>query len=135
MYQYNFFNVYGNTSSPSRPPMLSRMATYPVLGNHEVYSWLYQAAENGGYRTAFGDALLMAGQGSALSGGPGVPSGTWRYYSANYGRVHIVALDSMTTRSNTSSAWRAAAVPVFLCCGVDLVLQYFCLFWLPLLLA
>lgn len=106
VYQYNFFSVYGNTSAGARPPLLARMATYPVLGNHEVYSWLYQAAENGGYRTAFGDALLSAGQGAALSGGPGVPSGTWRYYSANYGRTHIVAVDSMTTRSNTSSAWR-----------------------------
>lgn len=112
MYQYSFFNVYGNTSGDAAP-LLSRTATYPVLGNHDVYSWLYQSADASGYATAFGTALPKAGEalggGDAGGAGPGAPSGTWRYYSANYGRLHVVALDSMTLRSNTSCSWRAAA--------------------------
>ena len=75
----------------------------PILGNHDSYSFLYQNAAAGGYATAFGTALPQNGEG--LSGGPGVPSGSWAYYSMNYGRVHIVALDSMNSRSNTSFLW------------------------------
>lgn len=58
-----------------------------------------------GYGVAFGTALTTLGAGAGLNGGPGVPSGTFRYYSYNYGRIHIVVLDSMTTRSNTSIPW------------------------------
>ena len=95
----NFFNVYGNASQS----ILSRAATWPVLGNHDTYSWMFANPNTGGYATAFGTSLPQNGE--ALNGGPGVPSGTWRYYSWNWGRTHFVALDSMTLRSNTSNAW------------------------------
>ena len=126
MMQYNFFNVY----NPATAPTLSRMPVWPVLGNHDTYSWMFGTAiqqtvnksnypfittvgdaglQGGGsntavgYYTAFGSSLPKNGE--ALNGGAGVPSGTWRYYSVNYGRVHIVFLDSMTTRTNNSIPW------------------------------
>ena len=65
---------------------------------------MYTPAGASGYFNSFGSSLPQNGQ--ALSGGPGVASGTWRYYSLNHGRVHVVALDSMTLRSNTTTcAW------------------------------
>jgi hypothetical protein len=90
LYQYNFFNVYAS--------LLGRTPVYPVIGNHDAYSWLYTPVAQSAYNTAFGPAL------AAVSGvdGPGVASGTMHYYSFNIGRVHVVALDSMTLRSNNS---------------------------------
>ena len=126
LFQYNFFNIY----NPAAAPTLSRMPVWPVIGNHDTYSWMFGTSiqqtvnksnypfittvgdaglqgGNGntavGYYTAFGSALPKNGEG--LNGGPGVASGTWRYYSVNYGRVHMVFLDSMTTRSNNSIPW------------------------------
>ena len=56
-----------------------------------------------GYGMAFGSSLPSNGEG--LNGGPGQPSGTWRYYSINYGRTHVIVLDSMTTRSINAIPW------------------------------
>ena len=90
LYQYNFFNVYA--------ALLGRTPVYPVIGNHDSYSWMYTPVAKSAYNTAFGSSLL------AISGadGPGVASGTMRYYSFNIGRVHVVSLDSMTLRSVNS---------------------------------
>ena len=121
LFQYNFHNIYG--AGASAP--IARMPTWPILGNHDTYSWMYgnniapnpannanfpflttlgDAAVNAtGYYTSFGSSLPTNGE--ALNGGPGVPSGTFRYYSFNYGRVHVIALDSMTVRSNASIPW------------------------------
>jgi hypothetical protein len=97
--QYNFFDQYG-------PSVLRRTPAWPVIGNHDAYSWLFAPSPDAsGYGLAFGSSL--PGGGEALCGGPGVASGTWRYYSFNVGRVHVVALDSMTLRSNNSFAWNA----------------------------
>jgi hypothetical protein len=99
--QFNFFDVYG-------PSLLRRTPVWPVIGNHDAYSWLFAPSpEESGYGLAFGGGL--PGGGEALCGGPGVASGTWRYYSFNVGRVHVVALDSMTLRSNNSFTWNATA--------------------------
>lgn len=98
-FQFNLFNIYGS--------LMQRTATYPVIGNHDAYSWMYAQPNLSGYATAFGRSLPSGTQG--LAGGPGVPSGTWRYYSFNYGRVHVIALDSMSLRSNTSlPGWNAS---------------------------
>ena len=95
LFQYNFFNVYG--AGANAP--IARMPTWPILGNHDTYSWMYgngiaqmnntanfpflttvgDAPLSGtGYVTAFGSSLPSNGE--ALNGGPGVPSGTFRYY-------------------------------------------------------
>ena len=137
LFQYNFFNIYGSAAASSSATSaygsapIGRMPVWPAIGNHDTYSWSYLpamqpgsnsaslynfpwAAPNGsdkfvknstGYGIAFGSSLPQNGE--ALNGGPGVASGTWRYYSFNYGRVHVVVLDSMTTRSNNSMPYEA----------------------------
>ena len=119
LFQYDFFNVYA--------PLIARAPVWPSIGNHDTYSWLYNPALGGtmpgvtgnfpyvsnvadstmmtgtGYGVAFGSSLPQNGE--ALNGGPGVASGTWRFYSFNYGRVHFVVLDSMSTRTNNSVPW------------------------------
>jgi len=96
LYQYNLFNVYSG--------LMSRTPIYPVIGNHDAYSWLYTPVAQSGYQTAFGVPLANS---ASLLNGPGVVSGTMRYYSFNIGRVHVVSLDSMTTRSSNSKLWSA----------------------------
>ncbi len=97
LYQYNVFNIYSS--------LMSRTPIYPVLGNHDVYSWMYTPVAASGYQVAFGGPLANS---ASLLNGPGVPSGTMRYYSFNIGRVHVVSLDSMTLRSNNSlPGWSA----------------------------
>ena len=36
LFQYNFFGIYDNASTPAT--LMSRTATYPILGNHDTYS-------------------------------------------------------------------------------------------------
>ena len=135
LFQYNFFNIYGASAASATAASaygtspIGRMPVWPAIGNHDTYSWSYLpsmqpstntaplynfpwVAPSGtdkyvknstGYGIAFGSSLPQNGE--ALNGGPGVSSGTWRYYSFNYGRVHVVVLDSMTTRSNSSMPW------------------------------
>ena len=135
LFQYNFFNVYGAAAAATTATTafgtspIGRMPVWPAIGNHDTYSWSYlpsmQPSTNNaplfnspfvapagsdafvknstGYGIAFGSSLPQNGEG--LNGGPGVASGTWRYYSFNYGRVHVVVLDSMTTRSVNSMPW------------------------------
>jgi hypothetical protein len=69
------------------PEMLRKSVLWPALGNHETYS----ADASGNF--AYLDIFSMPTAGEA----GGVPSGTKRYYSFNYGNIHFVVLDSMTS--------------------------------------
>ena len=75
-YQYAVFEMY--------PAMLRKSVLWPTIGNHETYSF----EEPMPYLSMF--TLPTGGEAG------GVPSGTERYYSFNYGNIHFVCLDSMT---------------------------------------
>jgi hypothetical protein len=77
-FQLNFFNVF--------PSMLRQTPPWPTIGNHETYS-----ADSGGW-FPYLDVFSTPTNGEA----GGVPSGTNRYYSFNYGNIHFVSLDAMT---------------------------------------
>jgi len=77
-YQTAVFEMY--------PEMLCKSVLWAAIGNHE-----YLSSDKDGqfpYLAIF--SLPTAGQAG------GVPSGTERYYSFDYGNIHFVCLDSMT---------------------------------------
>jgi len=69
------------------PTMLRKSVLWPAIGNHETYS----ADQFGNF--AYLDIFSLPTAGEA----GGIPSGTERYYSFNYGNIHFVVLDSMTS--------------------------------------
>jgi hypothetical protein len=78
-YQNAVFNVY--------PDLLRQTAVWPTIGNHDTYS-----------TTDFSKIpylSIFSLPSNAEAGG--IASGTERYYSFNYGNVHFVCLDSMTS--------------------------------------
>src|SRR5439155_6638247 len=77
-YQMNFFGVFS--------PLTQQLPPWPTIGNHETYS----ADTNGWF--PYLDVFSIPSRGEA----GGVPSGTNRYYSFNYGNIHFVSLDAMT---------------------------------------
>lgn len=91
-YQGSVFNMY--------PEMLRKSVLWPTLGNHDTYST--GAVEQFPYLEIF--TLPTAGEAG------GVPSGTEKYYSFNYGNIHFVVLDSMSSNRSTNGpmcAWLA----------------------------
>jgi len=76
-YQLAVFDVYTN--------LLRNTVTWSTLGNHDTYS----TEPNGQH--AYFDIFTFPTAGEA----GGVASGTEHYYSFDYGRVHLVCLDSM----------------------------------------
>ena len=74
-YQANFFNIY--------PTLLRQTILWSTMGNHETYSMV---AGRIPYLEMF--SFPQFGQAG------GVPSGTVKYYSFDYGNIHFVCLDS-----------------------------------------
>ncbi len=68
------------------PTLLRRTVLWSTIGNHETYSGSF---EDFPYLHIF--TLPKEGEAG------GVPSGTERYYSFNYGNIHFVCLDAMTS--------------------------------------
>jgi hypothetical protein len=79
-YQANFFDIY--------PTLLRNTPIWPTIGNHETAQSPIYDPEYPYYKI-----FTMPTNGEA----GGVPSGTERYYSADYGNIHLVCLDSMTS--------------------------------------
>lgn len=75
-YQVAVFEVYQD--------MLRQTALWSTIGNHETYAPDHQG------NIAYTDIFSLPTDGR----GGGVPSGTERYYSFNYGNIHFVCLDS-----------------------------------------
>ena len=84
-YQRAVFDIY--------PDTLRNLFLWPVLGNHETSQ--STTADTFPYLDIF--SLPVDGEAG------GVPSGTERYYSFDYGNIHFVALDSMTSGRTADS--------------------------------
>ena len=69
------------------PPWLQQIPLWSCLGHHEILG-----ASNAG-RYAWDDIFDCPAAGEC----GGFPSGTERYYSWNYGHLHFIALDSVTS--------------------------------------
>ena len=84
-YQAAVFNFFGQ--------MLRQSVLWTTIGNHETYS------------TPPGGELPYLGIFSLPTRGEvgGVASGTERYYSFDYGNIHFVCLDSMTSQRTSGS--------------------------------
>jgi hypothetical protein len=78
-YQRAVFDIY--------PDTLRNLFLWPVLGNHETAQ--SSTADNFPYLDIF--SLPKDGEAG------GVPSGTEKYYSFDYGNIHFIGLDSMTS--------------------------------------
>jgi acid phosphatase type 7 len=83
-FQMDQFEVY--------PTLFRQTVTWPTIGNHETAQ--LQNIANFPQLDIF--SLPTAGEAG------GVPSGTERYYSFNYGNIHFVCLDSMTSDRSSS---------------------------------
>ena len=85
-YQGALFNMYAE--------MLRKSVLWPALGNHDTYST--GAVEQFPYLEIF--TLPTEGEAGGIS------SGTEKYYSFNYGNLHFVVLDSMSSGRETNGA-------------------------------
>ena len=79
-FQAAVFNMY--------PDYLKQLPLWSCLGNHETYA----GPESNG-KLAYENIHVFPTAGEC----GGVPSGTERYFSWNYGRLHFISLDSMTS--------------------------------------
>ena len=86
-YQAGVFNMY--------PAMLRRTLLWSTIGNHEVYS-----SEDSGLTFPYLDIFTLPKIGEA----GGVPSGTEKYYSFDYGPIHFICLDSMSSNRSRAGA-------------------------------
>ncbi len=89
-YQGALFNMY--------PEMLRKSVLWPALGNHDTYS--PGVVEQFPYLEIF--TLPTEGEAGGIS------SGTEKYYSFDYGNLHFVVLDSMSSDRTTNGpmcAW------------------------------
>ncbi|MBL9175943.1 MAG: metallophosphoesterase [Verrucomicrobiales bacterium] len=86
-YQAKLFDVYGS--------IFRSTASFSVIGNHDTAQLADPVPSTTPYFQIFNPP--MAGEGG------GVPSGTPRYYSFDYGNIHFVCLDSMTSDRTTTS--------------------------------
>lgn len=78
-YQSAVFEMY--------PEMLRQTVLWPTIGNHDTYS----TGADG--RFPYLDIFTLPTGGEA----GGVPSGTEKYYSYNYGNIHFAVLDAMSS--------------------------------------
>src|SRR5438552_15844252 len=83
-YQAAVFDVY--------PMVLKNTFLWPTIGNHD--SAFSYTATNFPYLNIF--SLPINGEAG------GVPSGTEKYYSFDYGKVHFICLDLMTSKTSTN---------------------------------
>jgi hypothetical protein len=84
-YQNAVFNMY--------PSLLQTTPVWPTVGNHET-SQSHNYSPNIPYYRIF--ELPKNGEAG------GVPSGTEQYYSFNYGNIHFVCLDAMTSARSSN---------------------------------
>ena len=75
--------------------VLRQSGVWPSIGNHETY--------HNPAHFAYLDLFTLPQRGQA----GGVPSGSDRYYSFNYGAIHFVALDSVTSDISSNGAMHA----------------------------
>lgn len=87
-YQAKHFNIYQT--------MLRSTASFSTVGNHDTASLSNPDINTTPY-------FLMFDHPTAGEGG-GVASGTEKYYSFNYGNIHFVCLDSMTSDRSINGA-------------------------------
>ena len=85
-YQANMFNIYTN--------LLRNTVTWPTLGNHET-------AQSYTYSDVYPHFLVFTLPTAGQAGG--VASSTEHYYSFDYGMVHFICLDSMTSDLTTNT--------------------------------
>jgi hypothetical protein len=92
-YQAAVFDMY--------PTTLRNHFLWPVIGNHEV-----SAGSPGGTASTFNSHFPYLDMFNTPRNGEagGVPSGTPKYYSLDYGNIHLVGLDSMTSAHDTNGA-------------------------------
>ncbi len=86
-YQAAVFNMY--------PSVLRQTALWPTIGNHDT-----AGSTNPPSSLAYFQMFTLPT--SAEAGG--VASGTEKYYSFNYGNIHFICLDSMTSSRATNGA-------------------------------
>jgi len=84
-YQTGFYNIYST--------MFRKMPLWSTLGNHDANNGSTSSTANFPYFDMF--TFPTAGECG------GVASGTERYFSWDYGNVHVVNLDSQTSSRNT----------------------------------
>ena len=84
-YQLAFFNIYSD--------LLRQTPLWSTIGNHETYSAPV------GQRFPYLDMFEFP---QAAQAG-GVPSGTERYYSFDYGNIHFICIDSWTSQRTTGA--------------------------------
>jgi len=87
-YQTGFYNIYST--------MFRKMPLWSTLGNHDANNGSTSSTANFPYFDMF--TFPTAGECG------GVASGTERYFSWDYGNVHVVNLDSQTSSRNTIEA-------------------------------
>jgi hypothetical protein len=85
-YQTAVFEVYQD--------FLRTTPVWPTIGNHETF------APDGSGNIAYTDIFSLPTDGRA----GGVPSGTERYYSFDYGDIHFVCLDSELSANTSGSS-------------------------------
>lgn len=86
-FQTNYFRMYSN--------VLCQTLTYPCIGNHDSYT-----------SNAFPQLNIFCLPTAGEAGG--VASGSERYYSFDYGNIHFLVLDSITSDISTNGpmyAW------------------------------
>ena len=81
-YQAAVFDMY--------PELLRKTVLWPTIGNHETYS---------GTQSDFPFLHIFSQPANGECGG--VPSGTERYFSFDYGNIHFVCLDAMSDDRST----------------------------------
>ncbi|MFO1440414.1 MAG: Ig-like domain-containing protein [Verrucomicrobiaceae bacterium] len=85
-YQVGYFDIY--------PTFFRKMPQWSTLGNHDANNGSTSSTANFPYFDMF--TFPTAGECG------GVPSGTERYYSFDYGNVHFICLDSQTSSRATN---------------------------------
>lgn len=78
-------------------PLLRHVACWPALGNHDVHKAKYKEGKG-----AYYDAYVLPLKGEA----GGFPSGTENYYSIDYGRVHIISINTMLPKQPGSPHYK-----------------------------
>jgi hypothetical protein len=94
-YQTKVFDVY--------PDQLRNIPVFPALGNHDYAQSGYQSSASRGTNFPYFQIFNLPNE-----------SGTEKYYSANYGNVHFIALDSY-------GSYNAAGSPMYNWLEADLM--------------
>ncbi|HKR05728.1 MAG TPA: fibronectin type III domain-containing protein, partial [Bacteroidia bacterium] len=81
------------------PGVFKNTPLYPGLGNHDYANIGYQSASALGTNFPYFNLFTCPSNGQA----GGIPSGTEKYYSFNYGNAHFIAIDSYGALNNPGS--------------------------------